>query len=106
MAPAGGPVYFRPITSYNMRAVTIKLRIAPMRLRTSAGIVFLVAGIVLCPAVAAGQTAGEMVSFSYGATELHAYVALPAGDGPAPTIIVIHANRGLREVDPEIRTGC
>lgn len=53
--------------------------------------------LILCalPAFAQSAVAGEWVEIEHGGRTLRAWVARPEGVESAPSIIVIHANRGL-----------
>lgn len=44
-----------------------------------------------------GQAGGEWITVEAADREVRAWVVHPETDGPAPTIIVIHANRGLND---------
>jgi carboxymethylenebutenolidase len=43
------------------------------------------------------QVSQEWVSIPQGDRQVQAYVAYPEGEGPTPTIIVIHQNRGMSD---------
>lgn len=62
-----------------------------MKTRLAAILLLLLSSTALAPAPATG----EWLEIARDGRTLRAWVAHPTGDGPHPTIIVIHANRGL-----------